>query len=189
MKRLKISDIMKLNPCYPPTTFLPKNWTGTVKDLLGIDEVPARDRLWVVMRSEFLSDRVLQEFGVACARMVEHLGEDVRVTDCNLIAESYLDGWATLEQVREARTAAYAAAAAAYAAAYAADAADAAAYAAAAYAAICAAAAAADAVYAAVVAYRAAAVADSYAADAAAKREIQEAQCGVLLHVLEYLGE
>lgn len=174
--RITIQDIIALRPCYPPTKFLPEDWVGDIKDILGMDGVPAKDRLWVAIRPKFLSDRALQEYAVACARMVEYLSSDMRVQDCNEVAESYMDGIATIQQLQHAKDAADVANATGTAHAI-----NATVYAA--YAAVYAAYAAADAVYATSTAHA------INAAHAAGRSEMQESQCSMLLHILEYLGE
>ena len=112
-----------------------------------------------------------------CAELVLPIYEkkypdDKRVRNCIEVTRKWANGKATIEEVRQARRAAYAAAAAAYAAAadaYAAAYAAAAAADAAAYAAYAAYAAAAAYAYAAAYAAAAAADADAAAADAAAR--------------------
>jgi len=133
------------------------------------------------------NDRDIRLFAIWCARQVEYLNPDPRVSVCNDVSERFANGMATVEELSAARTAAaartdaaaYAAAdaAAAYAA-YAADAADAAAYAyayaaadAAAYAAAAYAYAAADADAADAAAYAA------RTADAAAQKEMFIKMC------------
>lgn len=65
MKTLTIKDIRNLKPCYYPTKYLPKDWTGTVKDILLLEECPPEDRIWVAVR---LMPRLLAEvFAIDCA--------------------------------------------------------------------------------------------------------------------------
>lgn len=92
MKTINIKDIRYLNPCYDPIKHLPEDWSGTIQELLCYEHIPAIDRLWVAVKSQFLSERVLKEYAVACARVVEHLANDERVVNCNNATERFLDG-------------------------------------------------------------------------------------------------
>lgn len=127
MKTLTINDIRALEPCYDPIKHLPEDWSGTIQELLCYEHIPAKDRLWVAMKTKLLSDHVLKEFGAGCARLVEHLANDDRVINCNNVTERFLDGNATEQERRNAATYSAASAAAhAYAATYATSAASAA---------------------------------------------------------------
>lgn len=65
MKTFTIDDIRKLHPCYDPKRYLPNDWKGTLVDILKIDNCPAKDRVWVVVR---LMPRLeLEIFAIDCA--------------------------------------------------------------------------------------------------------------------------
>ena len=65
MNSLTIQDIRDLKPCYDPDEYLPEDWTGTVEDILLLEDCPAKDRIWVAVR---LMPRFLVEcFAVDCA--------------------------------------------------------------------------------------------------------------------------
>lgn len=117
-------DILALNPCYNPIKYIPKDWKGTVLDICNMDDVKSEDKLWVVLREEFISEKVLRLFAVACCREIQHLMTDPRSLKALDVAEAYANGKATKEELRTAANAAYAAnvaaafAATAYAATY-----------------------------------------------------------------------
>ncbi len=167
------ASIKALKPCYDPIKYLSTDYEGTIISLLGVEGIPAKDRVWVAVREEFMTTDQLRKFALFCARQCEHFSKDPRVKACNDTTQAFLQGEATLEQVKEA---------AAYAAAYAAYAADAAAYAA--YAADAAAYAAASATAASVAASAYAAYA-AYA-DAAYADQVREEQC---VYLIELLGK
>jgi hypothetical protein len=106
MKQITYQDIVALDPCYEPSKYIPETWTGTVVDILDLDAVPANDRLWVVLHSEFLPDKLMRLFAVRCARQVQHLLTDERSIRAIDVAERYANGLATDEEL----TAAWAAA-------------------------------------------------------------------------------
>ena len=65
MRQLTIKNIRDLNPCYDPAKYLSEDWTGTVVDILEIEECPEADRVWVALR---LVDRfTLEAFAIDCA--------------------------------------------------------------------------------------------------------------------------
>jgi hypothetical protein len=78
MKTLTIADIRNLRPCYDPIKFLPETWSGTIIDILDIKECSFEDRLWVILHTEFVSDKLMRLFAVWCARQVQHLITDAR---------------------------------------------------------------------------------------------------------------
>ena len=133
-----IAFIRSKKPCYDPARYLPEGWSGSVKGILRHRDIPAKDKLWVVLRKDLLNDKTLRLFAVACARraLTRIPNPDPRsIVACD-VAESFANGIATRKEL------ALAAEHAAYAAEPAADVAYAAAY---------------DAAYAAYAAYYAAA--------------------------------
>ncbi len=122
-KKITLSDIRAFSPCYDPSKYLPENWKGTAIDILNVTDCPAEDRLWVVLRNDFLTDRELRLFAVWCARQALAIpGNESEVCSntCD-VAERYANGQATEEELAAARDAARdAAMAAARAAAWAA---------------------------------------------------------------------
>ena len=124
-----IAFIRSKKPCYDPARYLPEGWSGSIKGILRHRDIPAKDKLWVVLRKELLSDKTLRLFAVACARqaLARVPNPDPRSFKACDVAESFANGIATREELTLAYAAAAAArAAAARAATYAADADDAA---------------------------------------------------------------
>jgi hypothetical protein len=116
MKVLTIQTIRSYRPCYDPSKHLSEDWTGTVLDIVMLDKIPWEDRLWVVMRSDLLSDKLMRLFAVWCARQVQHLMTDARSLNALDVAEKFANGLVGYEELNSACDAARAAAAAAWAA-------------------------------------------------------------------------
>jgi hypothetical protein len=111
MKKITLQEIRDLNPCYDPAKFLPEDWTGTLLDILNVENCPADDRLWVVLTEQFIDAKTLRLFAVWCAREALRLIEnpDARsINACN-VAERYANGEATDEELAAARASASAA--------------------------------------------------------------------------------
>ena len=180
MKTFTIDDIRSWKPCYDPGRHLPEGWSGTALDILRMETIPPKDRLWVVCKNGLLSDKIFRLFAVKCARQAQHLMNDPRSLRALDVAEAFAYGKATQDEVKDAWVAA---ADAAWAAAWAAwAAADVAAAAAA-----DADAAAADAAWAAARAAAAdvAAWAAAKAAAAAARAAARAAQVAQLIKMIE----
>lgn len=64
MKTYTIKDIRELFPCYDPACYLSENWKGTVLDILNMEEVPQKDRIWVSVR--LLPRHIVECFAVDC---------------------------------------------------------------------------------------------------------------------------
>jgi hypothetical protein len=112
MKKITLQQIIDLSPCYDPTKYLSKNWKGTVIDILNVEECPAEDRLWVVLREDFIDAKTLRLFAAWCAREALKLIDkpDQRSIEACNVAERYANGDATKEELAAARAAAIAAA-------------------------------------------------------------------------------
>lgn len=110
MKRFTIETIRSFEPCYDPSKYLPEDWSGTVIDLLDRKEIPFEDRLWVIYRNDFLSDKLMRLFAVWCALQVQHLMTDERSFRAIDVAEAFANGRATKEELAAACDAAQSAA-------------------------------------------------------------------------------
>jgi hypothetical protein len=110
MKRFNVADITEWNPCYPPTKHLPEDWSGTVIDILDNKNIPFEDRLWVIMRTDLVSEKLMRLFAVWCARQVQHLMKDARSIKAIDVAEAFANGLATKDELDAARDVARAAA-------------------------------------------------------------------------------
>jgi len=120
LKTFSVDDIRKLRPCYDPVTgmdddgnvihpggFVPEGWTGTALDVLKIDACPADDRLWLVLRDEWIDDTTLRLFAVWCARQALRLidNPDPRSVMACDVAERFALGAATSQELAAARDA------------------------------------------------------------------------------------
>ena len=99
MKTLTIADIRNLRPCHDPIKFLPETWSGTIIDILDIKECSFEDRLWVILNTEFVSDKLMRLFAVWCARQVQHLMTDARSIVALDVAEKFANGLATKDEL------------------------------------------------------------------------------------------
>ena len=106
MNTVTINDIRKFSPCYDPTKYLPKDWQGTALDILNVTDCPVEDRIWVVLRKDFFTDKELRLFAVWCARQVQHLMTDERSINAINVAEKFANGEVTEEELDAASAAA-----------------------------------------------------------------------------------
>ena len=105
-------------PCYEPTEVIPEDWEGTAIDMLKEKRVPPEDRLWVVLREEFIDAKTLRLFACRCVRgtplpdgrTVWDLLTDERSRHAVDVAERYAVGEATGDELAAACDAACAAA-------------------------------------------------------------------------------
>ncbi len=101
--------IVAFNPCYDPIKYIPKDYSNSVIDMLSREDIPAKDRLWVVVREDFLTLKQIHLYGLGCARLSEKYSTDARVKACNDIVEAYLQGKATKQELSAAASAAWSA--------------------------------------------------------------------------------
>ena len=105
-KSITYKKIVALNPCYDPIRYLSKDWQGSGITLLKMQDIPAKDRLWVIVRADFLTLKQIHAYGLACARLSEQYLPDKRVKECNDVVERYLKGKASREELSAAESAA-----------------------------------------------------------------------------------
>jgi len=121
MKSITVDGIMSLGPCDDYTREiledLRKSQCGrrkkiTMKDILT-SAVPPEDRLWLVLRNEFLTDKELHEIAIWCwekiARPIweKHYPDDKRPHEAVKVKKLWLKGKATDEELDLARDAAW----------------------------------------------------------------------------------
>jgi hypothetical protein len=111
-KTISNEIIRKFNPCYDPSKFIKdENEELTVKEWVQKYRsiVPAKDIIWLLLRKEFISKKDLKLFAVWCAREVLKLLEkpDGRSVEACNVAERYINGEATKEELLTASHAAY----------------------------------------------------------------------------------
>ena len=89
-------------PCYPASKHIKPGEIHTVITLLDRKDIPFDDRLWVIMRDELVSDKLMRLFAVWCARQVQHLMKDERSIKALDVAEAFANGNATKEELAAA---------------------------------------------------------------------------------------
>ena len=113
MKQFNNEFIRSLSPCYDPIKYIKDDDTHTILSFLDIKEIPFEDKLWLIFRNEFVSDKLMRLFAVWSARQVQHLMTDDRSIKALDVSEKFANGLATQEELVAARDAARAAAGAA----------------------------------------------------------------------------
>lgn len=109
MNTFTVDNIRSWDPRYDPSRYLPAGWQGTALDILAIEEWPAEDRLWIVLREECITPRTLRLFGVWNARQRLSLTDnpDPRSIEACDVAECFAIGEASKEELDAARDAAW----------------------------------------------------------------------------------
>ena len=108
---MTIKEFMEFDPCYSEEHIREiagekEDWTAL--DILTLDNVPAEDRLWAVLRPEFIDDKALRLFAVWCARQCNQT--DPVCINAIDVAERYAHGNATDAELSDAGYAARSAA-------------------------------------------------------------------------------
>lgn len=111
MKAFSIEDIRSWDPCYDPKKYLPEDWQGTTIDILNMNKIPFADRLWCVLRTELISERVMRLVAVWAYRDTLNWikNPDPRSIAAADIAEKFVLGQATEEEKSAAESAAWSA--------------------------------------------------------------------------------
>jgi hypothetical protein len=91
MKQFTTADIRSWGPCYNPSRYLAETWRGTALDILNDSRIPFKDRLWVIMRKDLVSEKLMRRFAVWCARQVQHIMTDKRSLHALDVAEAYVE--------------------------------------------------------------------------------------------------
>jgi len=119
MKTFDIETVRSWGPCYAPEKHLKAGETCTALSILDRKDISFEDRLWVILRNDLVSEKLMRLFAVWCARQVQHLMKDERSLKALDVAEAFANGLASKEELNAAWDAAGAAArAAAWAAAW-----------------------------------------------------------------------
>ena len=106
MKHFNMTELRAFKPCYDPARHLPEDFKGTILDILDNKKIPFEDRLWVILRTDFVSEKLMRLFAVWCARQVQHLMKDERSLKALDVAEAFANGTASKEELATAGTAA-----------------------------------------------------------------------------------
>lgn len=108
------SDIMSLEPCFDPAErgYCTRDWQGTALDVLRHPNVTAQDKLWLVLREDWIPAPVLHEFACRCAERALALVDtpDPRSVEAIATKRAWLRGEATDDELAAAQDAALAAA-------------------------------------------------------------------------------
>lgn len=186
MKVLNVEFFRAAEACYDPATVLGEDWIGTIADILRMENIPAKDRIWAATRPEVLDEKTLRLLACRCVRETP-IGNGRTVWDllpkdgpgraAVETAERFARGESSMDELRAAAEAAYAAA---VAATYVFDATSAATYAASTWPTYAFAATAFAATAAAKAAFSAAATAKAASAKAASAKA-RQAQVGFFL--------
>jgi hypothetical protein len=120
LKYFTYSDIKSWRPCYDPSKYISTDFKGTAIKILNMDNIPFEDRLWCVLRSDIISEKVMRLFAVWSYRETLKFikNPDPRSIKCANVAERYALGLATEEGLAAAYSAAYSAAESAAESAY-----------------------------------------------------------------------
>src|ERR1035437_5308532 len=123
MKTFNNEDLRKFKPCYDPTKYLKDNDNHTILTILDHNEIPFQDKLWVIFRNDFVSDKLMRLFAVWSYRQTLAFisNPDKRSIECANIAEKFANGLATQEELSAAESAAWSARSAARSAAWSAE--------------------------------------------------------------------
>ena len=115
MKTVTVSQFLGFSPCYSEEKI--RELAGgktefTALDVLDMTKVPAEDRLWAVLREEFIDAHVLHEFSCRCAEQALALVDnpDPRSIEAIRVKRAWLKGEATDEELSAAWAAASSAA-------------------------------------------------------------------------------
>lgn len=104
--------LKSIDPCYSPSRYIGSRFRGTALDILNHNAIPAQDKLWVVLRTDLVSEELMRLFAVwACRRSIKLLANpDPRIEACCVITEKFALGKATEEERSAAESEAWSAA-------------------------------------------------------------------------------
>jgi hypothetical protein len=103
MKTVTINDNLDLViPSYLENYF-PDRWSGTVVDILKHPSMPFEDKLLVVCREDLIDANTLRRFAIWCAKQVEQWFPDDSAKRAIEVAEKFIEGQASREELIAAR--------------------------------------------------------------------------------------
>ena len=114
MKTVSIDQVMGWRPCHDyPQNRITELFAG--KEFLSWEDVvalniPTEDKLWALLREDFIPTRDLHLLACDFAESVLHLTGDPRCAEAIRVKRLWVDGKATDEELSAARAAAWAAA-------------------------------------------------------------------------------
>jgi hypothetical protein len=103
MEIFTIDDI--LNRAIPNDLekYFPDRWSGTVVDILKRPMMPLEDKLSLVCREEWIDAKTLRRFAIWCAKQVERWFHDDSAKRAIEVAENFIQGKASREELVAAR--------------------------------------------------------------------------------------
>ena len=124
LPRVTLGDFLKFDPCWLDDEQGRRRLryyarklgrSADALEILALRRIPAEERLWAVLRAEFIPDRILHEFACCCAEGALSRIDipDLRSINAIVVKRRWIAGEATDEELAAARTAAWAAQAAA----------------------------------------------------------------------------
>lgn len=110
-KVVTLEQVLSLNPCYSREKILRLSHGRTeltVGEIIDLRFVPAEDKLWLLLREEYIPARTLHEFAIWCAETALIIAEvaDERSWHALTVKRLWLDGKATDKELDAAKTAA-----------------------------------------------------------------------------------
>ena len=112
-KKITYEDVMKIDPCYDPKEIgASEDESMTIPEFIRKyrDKVKDKeDMIWVVCRSDYMTDKDMRLFAIWCAREALKLIDtpDPRSTEACNVAERFAKGDATEDELAAARAAAW----------------------------------------------------------------------------------
>ncbi len=108
MKTFTNNTIRSWSPCYDPAEKYPDEATQhTVITILDDENLSHADRIWVIMRTDLVSEKLMRLFAVHCARTVVDKTTDERSINAINVAERFANGEANEADLSAAESAAW----------------------------------------------------------------------------------
>jgi hypothetical protein len=104
LKYFNANSIRSWDPCYDPKRYFTGDQRLNAIKILEDTRISVPDRLWCVLRTDLVSEKLMHLFAVWCVRQVQHLIKDQRSLDALDVAERFANGLATREELSAART-------------------------------------------------------------------------------------
>lgn len=104
MKTFTNQDLRGWGVCKEPGKFFSEDAKHTVLSILETKDgrIELEDKLWVIMRPDLVSEKLMRLFAVWCARQVQHLMNDTKGVRALVVAEAFATGGADIKELRAA---------------------------------------------------------------------------------------
>ncbi len=70
---INYNDIKNLWLSVESSDFFTEDWSGTVLDVLNMENLPNSDKLWIVINDKFISTEILEKFTDFCSKDSEYI--------------------------------------------------------------------------------------------------------------------